>query len=75
MVIFSFRLRAAGALAAPPRPGHVVIYAPGDLDACRLPATRMRLEKKFTAFRFCTDVRLSHSMTLRFCGRGRVEKT
>ena len=36
-------LQVAGALAAPVRPGHIAIYAPGDLRSGRLPATQIIL--------------------------------
>ncbi|RIX56428.1 hypothetical protein D3I61_11255 [Escherichia coli] len=34
-------LQVACALAALAHPSHIVIYAPGDSQACRLPATRI----------------------------------
>ncbi|AXU97253.1 hypothetical protein CI789_19865 [Erwinia persicina] len=43
MLIIPFTLHAAGALAAPVHPSHIVIYAPGDSQACRLPAARIIL--------------------------------
>lgn len=38
-----FILQAADAVTALVHPGHIVIYAPGDSLACRLPATRIIL--------------------------------
>ncbi|NYY78027.1 hypothetical protein DMI69_02295 [Escherichia coli] len=38
--LIPFILQAADAVTALVHPGHIVIYAPGDSLACRLPATR-----------------------------------
>jgi hypothetical protein len=46
-IFFYFILWAADALAALTRPGHIVGYAPGDLRACRLPATQIILQNLF----------------------------
>ncbi|ATX98014.1 hypothetical protein AM349_18970 [Citrobacter freundii] len=42
-----FVFHAAGALAALAHPSHIVNYAPGDVLACRLPATRNPLGEGF----------------------------
>ncbi|POZ16646.1 hypothetical protein C3709_03980 [Lelliottia aquatilis] len=52
ILVLHFILRVASALAAPSNPRHIVNYAPGDFQACRLDAPRMILCKRSEGTRY-----------------------